>query len=84
MVFMSFLLLAKCVFLDILAVQTFARPFSCNVHDAKHRSVYLQVAFTSMPIHCMLALSLRVMARLRSIRYKKDAKEDPFKKSKSS
>lgn len=45
----------------------------------KFRGYFQEVAFQSMPLHCMLALSLRMMAGLRKLRYKKDAKEDPLK-----
>ncbi|OQR77748.1 estradiol 17-beta-dehydrogenase 12-B isoform 1 [Tropilaelaps mercedesae] len=48
----------------------------------KIRGYFQEVAFNILPVYCMLALSLRMMARLRSLRYEKDQKEDPFKRSK--
>lgn len=49
----------------------------------KVRGYFTEVAHASMPMHCLLALSLRMMNGLRESRYKKDKTEDPFKKIKS-
>lgn len=48
----------------------------------KIRGYFQEVAFNSMPLHCMLALSLRMMSGLRKLRYKKDKKDDPIKELK--
>jgi len=49
----------------------------------KIRGYFQEVAYNAMPIHCMLALSLRMMEGLRKLRYKKHKIEDPMKKSKA-
>ncbi|XP_028966547.1 very-long-chain 3-oxoacyl-CoA reductase-B-like [Galendromus occidentalis] len=48
----------------------------------KIRGYFQEVAFNSMPLHCMLSLSLRMMSGLRALRYKKDKREDPIQQLK--